>query len=174
MNELTGLIKGNVAFIRQGIGLLGSIDRGLYNKTAPPVYDSSIGAHIRHIYDHYRQFVLGVASGHVDYDGRERDLHIETDCAHAVACLEQIIGQLTDIASSSQRAIDVSMNCGSKTNCPAQSTLARELQFLVSHTVHHYALIALILRTEGVATPSGFGVSPSTLEYQARPVPHAV
>ena len=38
MNKLKELIDGNVAFIRQGIELLGCIDRGLYNKAAPPVY----------------------------------------------------------------------------------------------------------------------------------------
>jgi len=56
-------------------------------------------------------------------------------------------------------------------------TTLRELQFLFSHTIHHYALIANLLVMQGVEIGrdhSGFGVAPSTLEYwkeTARPRP---
>ena len=45
------------------------------------------------------------------------------------------------------------------------SSVERELQFLSSHTVHHYALIAVILRLNGVQPEEGFGVAPSTQRY---------
>jgi hypothetical protein len=50
----------------------------------------------------------------------------------------------------------------------AASSLARELQFTLSHTVHHYALIALILRLQGFAPPADFGVAPATLQQWQR------
>ena len=50
--------------------------------------------------------------------------------------------------------------------CP--STVRRELIFLVSHTVHHYALIAVMLRHQAVGLPADFGVAPSTLRHQRR------
>jgi hypothetical protein len=50
------------------------------------------------------------------------------------------------------------------------STVARELQFLLSHTVHHYALIALILRLQGFEPGEEFGVAPSTLAHWRREV----
>ena len=40
------------------------------------------------------------------------------------------------------------------------------MQFLLSHTVHHYALIGAILRLSGVEPPAGFGLAPSTLRHQ--------
>ena len=43
------------------------------------------------------------------------------------------------------------------------STLGRELEFAVSHTIHHYALVRERLR--GVDFDPRFGVAPSTLEY---------
>jgi hypothetical protein len=43
-----------------------------------------------------------------------------------------------------------------------RSTLARELRALASHTIHHYALVAVVLRLRGVAVPAHFGVAPST------------
>lgn len=48
------------------------------------------------------------------------------------------------------------------------STLERELQFLASHTVHHYALIALTLRAQGVTVGTDFGMAPSTLRHSER------
>jgi hypothetical protein len=50
-----------------------------------------------------------------------------------------------------------------------RSTARRELRFLLSHTIHHYALIALSLGTRGFEIPealSGFGVAPSTLRHR--------
>jgi hypothetical protein len=44
------------------------------------------------------------------------------------------------------------------------SSVRRELQSLVSHTVHHYALIALMLQLNGVEPTEEFGVAPSTLK----------
>jgi hypothetical protein len=39
------------------------------------------------------------------------------------------------------------------------------LQFLCSHTVHHFALIKLLLDGTGVDLAPEFGVAPSTLAY---------
>lgn len=48
------------------------------------------------------------------------------------------------------------------------SSPARELQFLVSHTIHHYALSTVMLKTQawdiGQEFPD-FGLAPSTLSY---------
>ena len=46
------------------------------------------------------------------------------------------------------------------------SSVGRELQFLVSHTVHHYALIRLLLEDHGIYAGEEFGVAPSTLAHQ--------
>ena len=48
------------------------------------------------------------------------------------------------------------------------STLHRELQFLASHTVHHYALIVALLGRLGYELEpehADFGIAPSTLEH---------
>ena len=46
------------------------------------------------------------------------------------------------------------------------TSVVRELQFLASHTVHHYAVIAAMLRPQGVEPGDDFGVAPSTLQYE--------
>ena len=45
--------------------------------------------------------------------------------------------------------------------------LGRELQFLVSHTVHHAAMIAASCRARGLPTADEYGVAPSTLRHRA-------
>ena len=49
--------------------------------------------------------------------------------------------------------------------CFMDSSISRELQVLSSHTVHHFALIAMTLRMHGVELDSDFGMAPSTLRY---------
>jgi len=50
----------------------------------------------------------------------------------------------------------------------SESTVKRELQYLQAHTIHHYALIALILRIQGITPHDEFGVAPSTLRHHLR------
>lgn len=43
------------------------------------------------------------------------------------------------------------------------STLARELAFVMSHTIHHQAIVALLLEQQGGGVPDErFGYAPST------------
>src|SRR5262249_43081278 len=46
------------------------------------------------------------------------------------------------------------------------SSVTRELMALSSHTIHHFALIAMTLRAHGVVVNPDFGVAPSTLRYR--------
>jgi len=45
----------------------------------------------------------------------------------------------------------------------SSSTVMRELQALLSHTVHHFALIGVMLQLNGFEIPEEFGVASSTL-----------
>ncbi|MBM4187475.1 MAG: hypothetical protein FJ206_09205 [Gemmatimonadetes bacterium] len=60
----------------------------------------------------------------------------------------------------------IQLQCEAGTESWSRSTLGRELQFLVSHSVHHFALIKLLLANDGPVLPREFGVAPSTLSHQ--------
>ena len=67
------------------------------------------------------------------------------------------------------RALMVRMeDAGPTPDCWMSSSLARELQMLSSHTIHHFALIAMTLRAHGVELDADFGVAPSTLRARGR------
>jgi hypothetical protein len=55
---------------------------------------------------------------------------------------------------------------GNSSECVSASSVGRELQYLVAHTVHHFALMAVALRTCGHRLPDEFGVAPSTLRHE--------
>ena len=85
--------------------------------------------------------------------------------------MEQVVEGLVDLGSEDA---EVSVRMASsgdsmRTSDATQSSINRELQYLVAHTVHHYALIGFILRLQGIVPPEDFGIAPSTLQhFQAR------
>jgi len=65
-----------------------------------------------------------------------------------------------------QLRIKMAISADVKENTPlSDSTVRRELQYLQSHTIHHFALISMILRLQGLRPADDFGVAPSTLQY---------
>src|ERR1043166_5979436 len=78
------------------------------------------------------------------------------------------LAALEALDAGPDRPLAVQMDGGAGDDRPdwRPSSAGRELQFLCSHTVHHYALIKLLLDGSGVDLGAEFGVAPSTLAYQ--------
>ena len=108
----------------------------------------------------------GLVGGRIDYDQRERDERLETSRAYAMEKLAELKKQLKNLNTSVGTLLIRQDSEAEGDEVPwAPSSLERELQFQMSHAVHHYALIAVILRLNGEVPPEGFGVAPSTLRY---------
>ncbi len=170
MQNNTAVVKSNIFFLNQGVDLLSSITDEQYAFNNGKYFKSGIGRHFRHIIEHYISLVNGYTSK-VNYDERDRDLKLETDREFSITTLRTIIDSIEIFLNKPgliDKQIDVMSNEGiGEENLPwSSSTIRRELQFLISHTVHHYALIGLILRTMDVQIPDDFGVAPSTLKYE--------
>ncbi len=162
-------VRGNCHFLAQGAALLRRIPVAAYRDPARPGW-APVGSQYRHVLDHYRAFVDHWESGSIDYDARQRSPEIERDPQAALAQTEAIIAALDRIhVEDANRPVAVQMDCGGGQHLPdwRPSTVGRELQFLVSHTVHHYALIKLLLEDVGVALDRDFGVAPSSIAYRA-------
>ncbi len=170
MTTTAPLALDNIHYLAQALDLLEALDDEVYGKPYPPFFDNGIGAHLRHNLDHYRGFLDGLGTFRIDYDARERDPRIETDRALAVRQIHEVIESLRHLSEADTgAAVMVKMDSGDETQNGAtwrSSSIGRELQFLVSHTVHHYALIGVLARLHGVEPGEEFGVAPSTLRYQ--------
>ncbi|MEO0650751.1 MAG: DinB family protein [Planctomycetota bacterium] len=161
-----GLIAAqNVVVLEQGLAVFGRLDAELYTGVPEGLTPSAVGGHFRHIHDYYRCFLRDVESGRIDYDRRERDPRFETDLEHATSEYRATLAALTALRDGDAELL-VKMDAvdGGPIDW-SRSTVARELRFLISHTIHHYALIAMILKVQGFDCGPGFGVAPSTLEY---------
>jgi len=164
---MNSLLAANIACLEQGVALLGRINAELYSQKCPDVFGSTIGGHFRHNLDHYRAFVKGVGSGRVNYDARDRSLDVEVNPETARACSLELAERLRAMAGTEEdRGLAICMDDGGS-SVWTQTSFARELQFLLSHTIHHYALVVAIATRYGIEDfPEGFGVAPSTLHYR--------
>lgn len=171
------LVHENIHFLEQGRHLLGSLDDALFRQMRPELSASPVGRHFRHALDHYDNFLDGLETGRINYGARQRDARIETSRPAAAQKISAIVERLQTITKMPvDRRVFVNSNEGSATNssdCWLESTLGRELQFLISHTVHHYAILAMILRAAGLTLDRDFGVAPSTLKYERSRTPCA-
>jgi hypothetical protein len=161
----------------QGASLLGFnqhlIDQALalvavYQARRPLGYAGPVGAHLRHVIEHYEALVFPAAHGVVDYDRRARDRELERSPAMARERLLAVRAQLNAWAPRALRmSVQVHGQSGTDGafNFAVASSIARELVFLASHTVHHFALLAPHCRQHGIPMPADFGQAPSTVAH---------
>lgn len=161
------LIEDNLAVLRQGRDLIEGLDRTQYSQNAPTLALSGVGPHLRHVVDFYERFLGAIEekATRVDYDARERDPRVETDPAHAVRTIDRTVARLGALARAMADDPEMTLQVRSDGSPWVDSCVARELQSLVSHTVHHYALIAVAVRSQGGEPGAEFGVAPSTLRH---------
>jgi uncharacterized damage-inducible protein DinB len=132
-------------------------------QTAPRV-SGSVGAHVRHTLDHVSAFLAAAAGDAMAYDHRKRGTGVETDPCAALVAIERLLHELDTVDDGSlDRAVTLATQLDVTGPAVAvRTTLARELAFVIQHTIHHCALIALLLDAQAIAVPHGFGVAPST------------
>ncbi|MCB1237089.1 MAG: hypothetical protein KDM91_18620 [Verrucomicrobiae bacterium] len=157
-------------FLGQARTLTLELDSARYSAPHANCFGGSIGGHIRHCLEHFEQFRAGLESGDIDYDARQRGTPEESDPARATDRLgelaEWFARQEEDGGIAPNRPVRVRVDCGTGSECREGSTVGRELQFLVSHTVHHFAIIAIMCEAQGIRVSPDFGIAPSTLKHQ--------
>jgi len=158
-------IRANLVVIRQGITLLAVLGAERYTPRIPLCYNASVGGHVRHIIEHYQSFLHGLEDGEIDYENRPRDAMIESNPDYASGVMEEISDRLHRMADRlTNRELQL---CAETTPGIATATsVLRELEFLLSHTIHHYALVAVMARLQGCEPEASFGIAPSTLKFQ--------
>jgi hypothetical protein len=169
------VVQQNLHFLKQGVDLLRKLDDDTFARpTSDRPRAAGVGPHFRHCIDFYSCFLRDLASGRIDYDQRQRRPEIESRAAAAIAAIEEIIERLSAVGDDLHgRQIEVHHDEApheERTTAWHRTTVGRELRFLASHTVHHYALIAHLAREHGIDPGAEFGVAPATLEYWAAEV----
>ena len=170
------VLDANVRLLGECGAALGAVSDAIYACTTTFAPSGSIGEHLRHCLDFYAVLLRDLPSGRIDYVQRARNRRVEADRAFALKRAAEIAREIARIPADQlkQPLLVRSEDDGCGPESPeawSRSTLQRELQFLISHSVHHFALIAVVLRTLGHEPPATFGVASSTLRHR-QSAPH--
>ena len=150
----TSLITANLAALNEGRGVLESLSDEQYVASCQPAFRSTLGAHYRHLIEHYSCFLDSVQNGRelVCYASRARNGQIELDRSYALQQLNSVAEELCQLDPASLRGVSVEMR-DQEGLPPASTNLERELLFLQSHTILHHAMIASMCRILGHEVP---------------------
>ena len=154
----------------QGCVLLDSTSEKTYTLFLAGVASSTIGAHYRHVLEHFLCLLDGLASGRINYDARKRDTKIESSITYARVITEGLIDDFRAISPAlfgRECSVIYTVAYGESEPDEVRSTVAREVMFSVGHAIHHYAIIKLLCAGLGLQLPYEFGVAPSTLKHAA-------
>jgi uncharacterized damage-inducible protein DinB len=162
----------NSALLLQAVDMV----KRLQDQAAPTfVYAQAVGPHVRHIIEHYEALLrhLGTpTSASVDYDARERDIAVQSQAEITKAKLRAIVVELESFSQETTWQLDTPMQTCLQIGAQGElqmtvpSSLGRELLFLSSHTVHHFALLGHYCKAAGVDLGHDFGKAPSTLAFE--------
>jgi uncharacterized damage-inducible protein DinB len=131
----------------------------------PSRVSGSIGEHVRHLLDHVSSLVSTNPVAVLSYDHRTRGTAVETQPSAAVCELMRLDAALERWGD---RNLEDPIAVAAVTSTDGRSatgwsTLARELAFVMNHTIHHQAIIALLLeRLDAEPPDERFGYAPST------------
>ena len=174
--DAESIVLKNREVLEQGVRLISGLDPEVYRHSDQNLNASCVGAHFRHILDFYDCALTGYRTC-IDYCNRNRDPLTENEPKKAVSRIRATADKLDALMANTITDNSVAVagfessnrdhdDASSGVEQAAASTIGRELQFLLDHTIHHYAIIALILRIQSAAVPEEFGVAPFTLKYR--------
>lgn len=167
------LLRANVQLLAEGARVMERVDAAVF--AGGGAASGAVGAHLRHCLDFYDAFLAGMTTGRIDYDARARDARTETDRTFALSRLARTADALLALEPGALPAA-LAVRVGGELDAEprwAESSPERELEALLSHTLHHWALIAAALRPAGLEIPPEFGVAPSTLRARKEPAVRA-
>jgi uncharacterized damage-inducible protein DinB len=125
----------------------------------------AIGEHVRHVLDHVSALIGVSPTAVLSYDHRTRGTSVESDPSAAVRemmRLDLALERWTDRSLDEPIAVATVLD-GDGQSVTGWSTRARELAFVMNHTIHHQAIIALLLEFQGrEPLDDRFGYAPST------------
>jgi len=161
------LIQTNVSQLSYLKSVLETVSDLEYSDPLPDsaaLFAFTIGQQTRHILDHYLVFQEYFESDRLDYYLRKRSETLEKEKATALQTIAAIISLLESITENKTILVQSEGRIDTQ-NEFIQSSLAREISFLATHTIHHLAILKIMINFIGKPCHEDTGVAPATLEY---------
>ena len=133
-----------------------------------PAYDGPVGAHLRHVIEHHEALLLAPQPDRIDYDRRPRDRQLERRPDLASRRLLALQARLAAVGAAGDTPLRVRGQAGiaGDFEFDVASTFGRELVFVASHALHHFALLQPYCRQHGIAVDATFGKAPATVAFE--------
>jgi hypothetical protein len=167
MNNLISNIKQTLAELSDVVQLMNDAQ---FSNALTIFSGSSVGMHARHIIEFYQCLLTqSVDSQSVNYDKRNRDLLLQANTMYFKQTVNTVIESLEKLDSDRlNHPLSITSEDSEADATPINSSLARELQYNLEHTIHHAAFIKIgvLVQIPDAYLPHTFGVAPSTLRYQ--------
>lgn len=170
--NIKSIVAGNIQAIDQALSFLHQLNDAQYTSVQAPYVTSSIGQHMRHIVDVFFAITCRVDPVTIDYDVRRRGAEIETSRIVAIEELHQVRDWMASFeilpdAINQNHPINIRTEVALEDTQSVElpTTIARELVFTSSHAVHHFALISIIAKLQGIELDESFGLAPATATF---------
>lgn len=155
-----------VAILQQPAEVIGSLTDEQYVRKPIGVVPGSIGGHVRHCLDHIEALLAGARTGRLDYDHRQRGTEVESRRHVALDTLQRLERQLLSFFHSLDRPLRLNVMLSSASSpIEVETSVGRELAFVLSHTIHHNSLVGVMVNLLGLPLPERFGYAPSTIAH---------
>lgn len=153
-----------VDLLHQMRTMIARLDDVDYAMPAPGRTTGGIGGHVRHCLDHVSALLASTRTGLCAYDRRRRGTDVETSRVAAIdATTDAMIGLLQLDAATLESEVFVETQLDAAGGMIiTRSSICREVAFLVSHTIHHNAIVAQMLHARGIEVLPRFGLAPAT------------
>jgi hypothetical protein len=164
--EAASILQFNRQLLEQALALVAA-----HEHPAAPAFSNYAGAHLRHVIEHYDALLFAPRDCLVDYDARLRERELEHSPALARARLLRLAQRLMHWPAVSLAApVRVVSRCGpaGEFEVTTASSVGRELIYLASHAVHHFALLQVYCLQHGISMGANFGKAPATVEFESR------
>jgi uncharacterized damage-inducible protein DinB len=158
--SIVGALRGQLRSLRELIELL---PEHTFRAT-PSESSGSVGGHVRHCLDHVRALTTALNDDEISYDSRLRGTAIETSPIAAIEEINRLLDALDDVDDAAL-ARDLLLHTLVSRGLPpvrVRTTVEREATFVVQHTIHHCATMAVLLERMRISVPHDFGYAPST------------
>lgn len=161
---MNNLLNANLEAVDQVLATIDALSDDQYRDRVDG--RSQPGSHVRHILDHYHALREGLLTGTVDFDKRRRECAAESDRAVARQDLNAVKQWLCALPTEPM-ALRVKSEVSVRDCCSViiDSDTQRELLYVLNHTIHHMAYVALLLQMNGVSVDKEIGLAPATATH---------
>jgi len=160
--QLASVAQSLLGLLGEMRAMIDRIDDDTYAAPAPGRTSGGIGGHVRHCLDHVSALVNATYTGTCAYDRRTRGTEVETSRVAALQHIADLEEEVFRVELLLDRPVHVETQIAQGSMIVTQSTIGRELVFVTSHTIHHNAVVAYLLKAHGIEMGPRFGVAPAT------------